>query len=155
MTLTPDTVGALEFKVADLSLADLLVDLNLAEIDRDVEDLRAVEHALGRIRRGTYGMPPDTPWTREELREAIQGGAELVRRSLGQFVHMDYSDGSSRLFAAGEEFHLDADLSQVAPILTGPAPLTAETLQPLLENRDALALLTELANEGFLSVEGA
>ena len=39
----------------DQSLADLLVDVNLAEITRDVEEIRAVERALKRIALGTYG----------------------------------------------------------------------------------------------------
>jgi RNA polymerase-binding transcription factor DksA len=37
------------------SVADLLVDVNLAEITRDVEELRDVEAALDRIHSGTYG----------------------------------------------------------------------------------------------------
>jgi len=39
----------------DDSFADLIVDVNLAEIDRDLEELRAVEDALRRIAEGTYG----------------------------------------------------------------------------------------------------
>ena len=38
------------------SVADLLVDVNLAEISRDIDELRAVEAALERISRGTYGV---------------------------------------------------------------------------------------------------
>lgn len=44
-------VGDLE----DQSLADLLVDVNLAEVTRDVQEIRAVERALKRIALGTYG----------------------------------------------------------------------------------------------------
>ncbi|MCI0401601.1 MAG: TraR/DksA C4-type zinc finger protein [Gammaproteobacteria bacterium] len=40
---------------ADESFADMLVDTNLAEIDRDVNEVRDVEGALMRIRSGTYG----------------------------------------------------------------------------------------------------
>jgi predicted phosphoribosyltransferase/RNA polymerase-binding transcription factor DksA len=40
---------------AEQSVADLLVDVNLAEITRDVEDLRDVEAALERIHTGAYG----------------------------------------------------------------------------------------------------
>jgi len=40
----------------DQSLADLLVDVNLAEIDRDVDEIRAIERALRRIALGTYGI---------------------------------------------------------------------------------------------------
>jgi RNA polymerase-binding protein DksA len=46
-------------RVADLedqSLADLLVDVNLAEVTRDVEEIRAIERALKRIALGTYGV---------------------------------------------------------------------------------------------------
>lgn len=40
----------------DRSVGDLLVDLNLAEISRDVDELRAIEYALGRIKAGSYGL---------------------------------------------------------------------------------------------------
>jgi RNA polymerase-binding protein DksA len=39
----------------DESFADLIVDVNLAEIDRDLGELRAVEDALRRIADGSYG----------------------------------------------------------------------------------------------------
>lgn len=39
----------------DDATADLLVDLNLAEIDRDIEELRAVHAAIARLERGEYG----------------------------------------------------------------------------------------------------
>jgi len=45
-------VGDLE----DQSLADLLVDVNLAEVTRDVQEIRAIERALKRIALGTYGI---------------------------------------------------------------------------------------------------
>ena len=40
----------------DHSVADLLVHLNLAEINRDLDELRAIEYALGRINAGSYGV---------------------------------------------------------------------------------------------------
>ncbi|HWF97762.1 MAG TPA: TraR/DksA C4-type zinc finger protein [Steroidobacteraceae bacterium] len=45
-------VGDLE----DQSLADLLVDINMAEVTRDVQEIRAVERALRRIALDTYGI---------------------------------------------------------------------------------------------------
>ncbi len=45
-------VGDLE----DQSLADLLVDVNLAEVTRDIQEIRAIERALRRIALGTYGI---------------------------------------------------------------------------------------------------
>ena len=40
----------------DESFADLMVDVSLAEIDRDLGELRAIEHALRRMNGGTYGV---------------------------------------------------------------------------------------------------
>jgi len=41
------------------SVADLLVDLDLAEIDRHVEEVREIDAALLRIARGSYGICAD------------------------------------------------------------------------------------------------
>jgi len=40
----------------DASFADLIVDVNLAEVDRDVGELRAIDDALLRINDGRYGV---------------------------------------------------------------------------------------------------
>lgn len=40
----------------DRAVADLLVDLNVSEISRDVDEFRAVQYALGRIETGSYGI---------------------------------------------------------------------------------------------------
>ena len=42
--------------IEDEATADLLVDLNLAEINRDIEELRAVHAAIARLTRGEYGQ---------------------------------------------------------------------------------------------------
>jgi RNA polymerase-binding protein DksA len=39
----------------DESFADLMVDVSLAEIDRDLEELRLLDAALLRVSDGTYG----------------------------------------------------------------------------------------------------
>lgn len=43
----------------DQSIADLLADVNLAVIDQHVNEIRRIEEALGRIRRGEYGVCTD------------------------------------------------------------------------------------------------
>jgi RNA polymerase-binding transcription factor DksA len=43
----------------DRSLADLLVDVNLAEVDRHIDEIRAIEAALLRIAEGGYGICTD------------------------------------------------------------------------------------------------
>lgn len=42
--------------VEEEALADLLVDINLAEITRDVREIRDIDAALNRIARGEYGV---------------------------------------------------------------------------------------------------
>ena len=39
----------------DDSFADLMIDVNLAEVDRDLAELREIDVALERIAEGTYG----------------------------------------------------------------------------------------------------
>jgi RNA polymerase-binding protein DksA len=40
----------------DDSFADLMVDVNLAEIDRDLEELRLIDGAMRRLGDGSYGQ---------------------------------------------------------------------------------------------------
>ena len=47
-----DSVRELE----DESFADLIVDVGLAEIDRDLDELRAIDAALLRMAEGSYGV---------------------------------------------------------------------------------------------------
>lgn len=41
--------------IEDDATASLLIDLNLEEIDRDVAEMRQVQTAIARLRRGEYG----------------------------------------------------------------------------------------------------
>jgi RNA polymerase-binding transcription factor DksA len=53
-----DRTAGLADRVRDLedeSLAALIVDLDLADTDRDLEELQDVEAALARLREGAYG----------------------------------------------------------------------------------------------------
>jgi RNA polymerase-binding protein DksA len=50
-TMIADQVRDLE----DDSFADLMVDVNLAEIDRDLQELRLIDAAFLRMRDGSYG----------------------------------------------------------------------------------------------------
>jgi len=54
-----ERLGLIASNVADsaeLSIADVIGDLYLAEIERDVSELREVESALARITTSTYGI---------------------------------------------------------------------------------------------------
>jgi DnaK suppressor protein len=43
----------------DDSFSNLIVDLNLAEIDRDADELRRIDTALARLSEGSYGVCED------------------------------------------------------------------------------------------------
>lgn len=62
------------------AVADLLVDLDLAEITRDVEELREVEGALLRIARGTWGYCVDCGGEIEPDRLAVLPSASRCLR---------------------------------------------------------------------------
>ena len=54
-----DRAALLSDRVRDLedeSLMDLIGDLGLADVDRDLEELQDVEAALGRVMQGGYGV---------------------------------------------------------------------------------------------------
>lgn len=52
---TPANIADRARDSEDDSFADLIIDTNLAEMDRDVEELRMIDSALQRISAGTYG----------------------------------------------------------------------------------------------------
>jgi RNA polymerase-binding protein DksA len=43
----------------DDSFSNLIVDLNLAEVDRDASELRRIDTALARLSEGSYGLCED------------------------------------------------------------------------------------------------
>lgn len=56
---TPANIADGARDLEDDSFADLIVHTNLAEMDRDVDELRMIDSALQRISAGTYGECPD------------------------------------------------------------------------------------------------
>lgn len=56
---TPANIADRARDSEDDSFADLIVHTNLAEMDRDVDELRMIDSALQRISAGTYGECSD------------------------------------------------------------------------------------------------
>jgi RNA polymerase-binding protein DksA len=56
---TPGQVADRARDMEDDSFATLIVDTNLTEIERDVDELRLIDSALQRISAGTYGSCAD------------------------------------------------------------------------------------------------
>lgn len=69
----------------DKSVADLLVDVDLAEVNRDVAELREVEAALLRIAEGGYGT-------------CVDCGATIAR------ARLEYTPSASRCIPCQERF---------------------------------------------------
>lgn len=61
---------------AELSTADLVADIYLSEVDRDVAELIEIEHALARLALGRYGYCVDCGGTiaRRRLEETPHAG---------------------------------------------------------------------------------
>ncbi len=84
--------GELADRVADAgekSVGDLLVDVDLAEISRDVEEFRDIEAALLRIAHGTYGVCIDCDDKIDEARLDRMPAASRCLSCQESFEHRD------------------------------------------------------------------
>jgi len=63
------------------SVADLLVDLNLASVDRHIQEIRDIDEALMRIAKGSYGICVDTGEEIELDRLRANPTAKRTRRA--------------------------------------------------------------------------
>ncbi|HEX7070631.1 MAG TPA: cupin domain-containing protein, partial [Rhodothermales bacterium] len=77
--------GLLPLEVVESLRRSLLAHVDDAEAFRSWFGCHVTEP-----KRGSYAVPPDEPWERETLLKALEDGGEMVRRSLGQFVHIDH-----------------------------------------------------------------
>ena len=67
------------------SLADLLVDLQLADVDRHINEVRDIEAALGRMRDGNYGTCSDCGDAIALQRLAVQPAAQRCQQCQSEF----------------------------------------------------------------------
>ncbi len=78
-----ETYGQIADRVADpaeRSVADLLVDVNVAEINRDVGEFREIEAGLLRLARGGYGLCVDCEEPIEKNRLDLNPAASRLPR---------------------------------------------------------------------------
>ena len=101
--------------------------------------------------RGAAPIPPETPWSADELTEAIEEGAALRHGPASRFAFTAHENGTATLFVDGRAIDLASDQADLAPALADQVTVPAEALQPHLNN-DAADLLVELVNEGALEV---
>jgi len=80
-----DRVGDFE----ELSVADLLTDIDLSEIDRDVAELKEVEAALTAIAEGSYGICTDCEEPISLERLETMPSALRCRNCQERFEHAD------------------------------------------------------------------
>lgn len=126
-------------------------------VRRAVANDRAIDHWFGRFvtepKRGQVALPHDEPYTPDEVEEALKEGARLRRTAVADFAYVTYGE-QAVLFVGGNEYPLGLGLAFAGPLLTGTAPLTAETLAPHLGVSGFFDLLLDLLNAGHLLVEG-
>ena len=104
-------------------------------------------------RRGYAALPLDSPYSPDELVEAVRRGAGLVRNAGTRFAYLRHEGSDVSLFVNGETYVLDPPFADAAPLLCGTGPLGAATHAPHLDDPDFAVLLTDLLNEGFLELE--
>jgi RNA polymerase-binding protein DksA len=79
------------------SVADLLVDLELADIDRHVEEIRSIEAALLLIARGRYGLCIECQGPIELERLNINPAAERCLNCQNQYEKTHAGEAHSSL----------------------------------------------------------
>lgn len=128
-------------------------------IIRDLVDDAEIDRWFGAFmtepRRGHYALPPDEPYTPDELAAHLRAGAVLRHSPAARFAFFEHGNGEVSLFVSGEEYLLDPPFAFVAPLLCDPAPRDAAALGAHLDDRDFRILLTDLVNEGYLEVTEA
>ena len=80
--------------IAEESVADFLVDLNLADIDRHINEIREIDAALIRLAEGSYGacVDCDEPISEQRLKASLTtcrclGCQELHEKQYAQPGH--------------------------------------------------------------------
>jgi len=87
-----ETYGQIADRVADpaeRAVADLLVDINVAEIDRDVVEFRELEDALLRLAEGGYGICVDCEEPIDKNRLENNPAAARCYKCQQAFEHKD------------------------------------------------------------------
>lgn len=102
--------------------------------------------------RDRIAVPRDEPVSSDDLADAVRRGTDLRRSPATRIAYRSQSNGTTTLFVNGDARDLSGDGADLAPILAGRERIPAADLQPHLDG-DALSLLTELVNDGFLELD--
>lgn len=130
------------------ALAQVRATLTTLLTDED-----ALAETFGRLvtERRRFVEDDESNWIEaDEAIEQLQNGASLARTPGARMAYVDHADGSRTLFAAGEAFHLDADLAWAAPLLADASTIDATALAPHLESPDLSDLVATLISDGVL-----
>lgn len=100
------------------------------------------------VRPGHYLPEPEQELSTTELLAALQQHGELWRSEYARFAYIDGTP--TRLYVAGEEYELSADLAFAAPLLCGQRSYTFSEFEPHTGNDAFVNLVSELYNLGAL-----
>ncbi len=100
--------------------------------------------------RGGTSMPPQTELSPNELARRIRGGDDLRRSEASRFSYIDQGPGRQLLFVDGSTYEVDAKWAELARLSSDHSTLPANDLEPLIDHRGCLDLLTALYNRGHV-----
>lgn len=86
----------------------------------------------------------------DELREVLAAGGELRRTAISLSCYQPAPGDSANLYVGGERYAIPTGTARLAELLTGALPINAETLDDLVDNEGAIALLASLVSRGML-----
>lgn len=127
-----------------------------AILRRLVQEEDAIDRWFGRYvtepARGRIALPPEEPFTADELAEALRAGAALRHGPASRLAYITHDDGTAHLFIDGEARRLPPNLADAGPLLADRTTVDAEALRPHLDDADFVQLIGDLVNEGVLEV---
>ncbi|MFB6273370.1 MAG: winged helix domain-containing protein, partial [Salinibacter sp.] len=105
--------------------------------------------------RNREAVPPETPLSNAELKEALRTGRGLRQGPVARLAFVDHNNGSATLFANGDAIDLAPDLAYAARLVTGRQQIPADALTPHLDDDAFVDLLLTLCNDGLLELNAA
>lgn len=130
---------------------DKLVEMLKQDLSDDAFIDKFLACMLSQSRHHLNIIQAEEEWSQDDLQTHIQAGLAIEKvAGLRCFYHQD---APLTLYINGEIFHLEDDLSAMAPLLSDRDSLSHEILNQLTDKPEALELICQLLNKGYWFIQ--
>ena len=103
-------------------------------------------------KRDRYAYPLDEPRPVSSVKSHLAGGGRLERFAGATFAYIHEEPDDAHLFAGGFTFLFPAPIAGAASLVCESTELSNTTLSPYLHSEVFFAILTDMVNEGLLTL---